>query len=78
MIHQPETNSIGLRLEIEMAETIQIGNVTKGLVNNRTAFNLANDAFPYLYNFYSWRGRIKKKRGTRLLGRLQIQVLMLL
>lgn len=56
-----------------MSENIYIGNFTKGLATNRKPFNIDNDAFPFLWNFYSWRGRIKKKRGTTLLGRLQIQ-----
>lgn len=57
-----------------MTQQIVIGNITKGLVQNRTAFNIDNDAFPQLYNAYSWRGRVKRKRGTTLLGRLQRQL----
>lgn len=54
-----------------MGEKIVIGPIDKGLKNNRTAFNIDNDAFPTLINAYQWRGRIKRKRGTSLLGRLQ-------
>lgn len=57
-----------------MADQIYIGNFRKGQNDYFTAFNIDNDAFPTLYNFYSWRGRVKKKRGTSLLGRLQRQI----
>lgn len=57
-----------------MTHQILIGNYTKGTVQNRTAFNIDNDAFPMLFNSYSWRGRAKRKRGTALLARLQRQV----
>lgn len=57
-----------------MPEQIYIGNFPKGQINAREAFVIDNDSFPYLYNFYVWRGKAKRKRGTYLLGRLQIQV----
>lgn len=47
-----------------------IGPIDSGLVNNREAFNIDNDAFPTLINAYQWRGRIKRKRGTEFLVRL--------
>jgi hypothetical protein len=53
-----------------MGEKIFIGNFSKGLTQNRLPFVIDNDAFPMMLNSYSWRGRIKKKRGTSLLGRL--------
>lgn len=53
-----------------MGEKLYIGNFSKGFVNNRSAFNIDNDAFPMLLNAYQWRGRIKRKRGTEKLGRL--------
>lgn len=56
-----------------MPEQIYIGNFAKGLKLDRTPFNIDNDSFPTLYNFYSWRGRVKRKRGTLFLGQLQIQ-----
>lgn len=57
-----------------MANQIYIGNFAKGLTKNRLPFNIDNDAFPVMYNMYSWRGRAKRKRGTTLLGQLQRQV----
>ena len=54
-----------------MSEKIIVGPVNKGLRNDRTAFIIDNDAFPKLINAYQWRGRIKRKRGTSLLNRLQ-------
>ncbi len=55
-----------------MAEKIYIGNFPKGLIQNPLPFNIDNDSFPYMYNFYTWRGRAKRKRGTILLGRLAL------
>lgn len=57
-----------------MPEQIYIGNFAKGLKLDRLPFNIDNDAFPTMNNFYSWRGRAKRKRGTLLLGRLQRQI----
>jgi hypothetical protein len=57
-----------------MPDQIYIGNFAKGLKTDRLPFNIDNDAFPTMYNFYSWRGRAKRKRGTLLLGRLQRQI----
>ncbi len=54
-----------------MGEKIVVGPVNKGLRNDVTPFNIDNDSFPVLTNAYQWRGRIKRKRGTSLLGRLQ-------
>jgi hypothetical protein len=53
-----------------MGEKIVIGPIDKGIRKDRTAFNIDNDSFPTLINAYQWRGRIKRKRGTSLLGRL--------
>jgi len=53
-----------------MGEKIVVGPVNRGLRNDVTAFNIDNDSFPTLLNAYQWRGRIKRKRGTGLLGRL--------
>ena len=54
-----------------MGEKLIIGpGINKGFTNNRTAFNIDNDAFPFLMNAYQWRGRIKRKRGTEFLSRL--------
>lgn len=54
-----------------MGEKFVIGPINKGLRNDRTAFNIDDDSFPVLINAYQWRGRIKRKRGTSLLGRLK-------
>lgn len=56
-----------------MPDQIYIGNFPKGLKLDRTAFNLDNGAFPTLFNFYVWRGRAKRKRGTIYLGQLERQ-----
>lgn len=53
-----------------MGEKIVIGPINKGLRNDRRPFVIDNDSFPILLNAYQWRGRIKRKRGTSLLGRL--------
>lgn len=53
-----------------MGEKIIVGPINKGLRNDRTAFVIDNDSFPVLINAYQWRGRVKRKRGTSLLGRL--------
>lgn len=58
-----------------MAEQIYIGNFGKGLKLDRTPFNIDNDAFPFLFNFYAWRGRVKRKRGTSLLAQLERQII---
>lgn len=57
-----------------MADQIYIGNFAKGLKLNPLPFNIDNDSFPMMFNFYSWRGRAKRKRGTLFLGRLTRQL----
>lgn len=54
-----------------MGEKIIVGPYNKGLKRDREPFIIDNDAFPTLINAYQWRGRIKRKRGTSLLGRLK-------
>lgn len=54
-----------------MGEKIIVGPIAKGLRTDVLPFNIDNDSFPTLINAYQWRGRIKRKRGTRLLNRLQ-------
>jgi len=54
-----------------MGEKLVIGPINKGLKTDRTAFNIDNDSFPTLINAYQWRGRIKRKRGTEFLCRLE-------
>jgi len=53
-----------------MAEKLSVGPINKGLKTNRSAFAIDNDSFPVLINAYQWRGRVKRKRGTSLLGQL--------
>ncbi len=57
-----------------MPDQIYIGNFAKGLKLNREPPYIDNDAFPTLFNFFTWRGRAKKKRGTQFLGQLQRQI----
>jgi hypothetical protein len=54
-----------------MSGKITLVPINKGIRNDRTAFNIDNDAFSTLENAYQWRGRVKRKRGTSLLTRLQ-------
>lgn len=54
-----------------MGEKIIVGPINKGLRTGVTPFNIDNDSFPTLINAYQWRGRLKRKRGTAFLGRLQ-------
>jgi len=54
-----------------MGDKLVIGPINRGLRNDRTPFNIDNDSFPNLINAYQWRGRVKRKRGTAPLGRLQ-------
>jgi hypothetical protein len=54
-----------------MGEKIVVGPTDKGLINNRIPTFIDNDSFPTLINSYQWRGRVKRKRGTSFLNRLQ-------
>ena len=51
--------------------SIIVANFTTGFETDRPPFLLNNDAFPILNNAFILRGRLKKKRGTTQLGRLQ-------
>ena len=57
-----------------MSEKIIVGPFNKGLRNDRPAFMIDDDSFPTLINAYQWRGRIKRKRGTSILGRLRTPI----
>lgn len=57
-----------------MGEKLVIGPINQGIRTDRTQFVIDNDSFPILQNAYQWRGRIKRKRGTSLLNRLQRSV----
>ncbi len=48
-----------------------VGPITKGLRKDVEAFNIDNDSFPTLVNAFQWRGRVKRRRGTAPLTRLQ-------
>ncbi len=54
-----------------MGEKLVVGPIGKGLRTGVEPFNIDNDSFPTLINMYQWRERIKRKRGTDLLGRLE-------
>lgn len=54
-----------------MPNRLVLANFQTGYETDRAPFLINNDAFPVLNNMYVWRGRLKKKRGTSLLGRLQ-------
>lgn len=55
-----------------MGQKLIVGPINSGQKTNRTAFNIDNDSFPKLINAFQWRGRVKRKRGTSFIGRLQI------
>ena len=54
-----------------MGEKLIVGPFNRGLRNDTTAFVIDDDSFPNLINAYQWRKRIKRKRGTSFLCRLQ-------
>lgn len=54
-----------------MSQKIVVGPINKGLRTDVLPFNIDNDSFPTLINAYQWRGRVKRRRGTSQLGRLQ-------
>jgi Ubiquitin-activating enzyme E1 FCCH domain len=54
-----------------MSQLLVVGPIDKGKKTDRLAFNIDNDSFPVLQNAYQWRGRVKRKRGTSFLCRLQ-------
>ena len=55
-------------------ERLAISNFATGLETGLKPFLIANDAFPSLTDAYIFRGRVIRKRGTRLLGRLQVNL----
>lgn len=48
-----------------------VGPITKGLKTDVKPFYIDNDSFPTLINAYQWRKRIRRKRGTKQIGRLR-------
>lgn len=57
-----------------MGEKLVVGPLNRGLRTDRLPFVIDNDNFPVIINAYQWRGRVKRKRGTSLLGRLQLNI----
>ena len=57
-----------------MGQKIIVGPVNNGIKKDVTPFNIDNDSFLTLINAYQWRGRVKRKRGTSTLGRLNRQL----
>lgn len=57
-----------------MTAKIVIGAALQGLQKNVIPSKVDNEAFPVLFNAYAWRGQIKRKRGTKLLGQLARQM----
>lgn len=53
-----------------MGQKLIVGPINRGLKTDREPFVIDNDSFPVLTNAYQWRGRVKRKRGTSILGRL--------
>lgn len=53
---------------------LKITGMATGLVQERENFILPDDAYPTLQNAYIWRERILRKKGYKLLGRLQRQI----
>ena len=53
-----------------MGEKIIVGPVGKGLKTVIKPFYIDNDSFPNLINSYTWRGQLRRKRGTDFLTRL--------
>ncbi len=54
-----------------MSGKITLVPINKGIRTDRLPFNIDEDAFDQLINAYQWRGRVKRKRGTSFLTRLQ-------
>lgn len=54
-----------------MTSRITVGAVGGGLQKNLIPTYIDNDSFPILINAIQWRGRVKRKRGTEFLTRLQ-------
>ena len=52
-------------------DPLHIGGPKEGLVSQYPDHLLANDAFPQMLNAYTWRGKIVRKPGNRLIGRLR-------
>lgn len=54
-----------------MSQKIVVGPFNHGFRNDIPPFYVDNDSFPTLINAYQWRNRVKRKRGTTPISRLQ-------
>lgn len=52
-------------------QRLVLANFVTGLEKDLKSFNIKNDAFSVLENFYIWRGQALRKRGDQLLNRLE-------
>jgi hypothetical protein len=56
-------------------QQIIVAGLNAGLSKDQPQFAVDNDAFPVLNNANLWRQRVRKKRGTTVMGRLQRSIL---
>ncbi|HEX5553453.1 MAG TPA: ubiquitin-activating E1 FCCH domain-containing protein [Chitinophagaceae bacterium] len=54
-----------------MSQRLVVSNIQTGYETDVLPFNVSNDAFPVLQDAQIYRGRVRRKRGTYPLGRLQ-------
>jgi len=54
-----------------MSQKIIVGPFSKGLRNDIPPFYIDNESFPQLVNAFQWRSRVRRKRGTEFLTRLE-------
>lgn len=57
-----------------MTTQFLIGPINDGLRRDVKPFAIPEEAFADMLNFFQWRGRVKRRLGYRLLGRLSINV----
>lgn len=57
--------------ELMSFQPVLIAPFNSGLIKNKKPFLLIDNAFQQLENAYSWRERIKKREGIKLIGRLR-------
>jgi hypothetical protein len=56
---------------MSMPERLVLSDFSTGFETRFPAFKISNESLPHLVNAYAWRGRVLRKRGSKLLGRLQ-------
>ena len=54
-----------------MTQKLTVGPFSRGFRNDVPPFYVDNNSFPQLVNAYQWRNRVKRKRGTTPICRLQ-------